>query len=88
MEGKAIKCPSCGADVEYSGDRQFFFCQYCGTKIVLDDIRTEQHIVDEAKLKRLEMRQQRHEERLERHERRHEEREKRREGIRSLLGLK
>ncbi len=90
MEIKALKCPSCGADVEFKYDesKPFIFCQYCGTKIMLDDIHTEHRIVDEAKLKYLDYRQQRHEERLERHEKRHEERMKRREGLLSALGLK
>lgn len=26
-------CPSCGASMEVADDRQFAFCQYCGTKI-------------------------------------------------------
>lgn len=70
--------------MEYDGSKSIFNCQYCGTEIVLetDNPKTVDpqtvHIVDDAKMKRLEMRQQRHEERRERHERRHEEREERR----------
>jgi DNA-directed RNA polymerase subunit RPC12/RpoP len=92
MEMKAIKCPSCGANVEYDGTSPILRCEYCGTEIAMDmDIPNEVHIVDEAEMKRLEMRQQRHEERHERrekhreerherHERRHEERDERRLG--------
>ena len=29
MEVKAIKCPSCGADVEYEEGRPFLYCSYC-----------------------------------------------------------
>ena len=32
----ALKCPSCGADIELDKSREFGFCQYCGTKIVQD----------------------------------------------------
>ena len=88
MEVKAIKCPSCGANLEYNGTNPVMYCQYCGTRIVLDDIHTEQHIVDEAKLKRLDLREKRHEERRERHEKRHEERRERHERLFSALGLK
>ncbi len=31
-----MSCPSCGGSVEYSGDKEFFFCEYCGTKIIKD----------------------------------------------------
>lgn len=34
MSFEALKCPQCGADIEFDGDREFGFCQYCGTKIV------------------------------------------------------
>lgn len=34
MGFEALKCPQCGADIEFDGDREFGFCQYCGTKIV------------------------------------------------------
>lgn len=30
----ALKCPQCGADIEFDEGREFGFCQYCGTKIV------------------------------------------------------
>ena len=29
-----LKCPSCGADVDISENRDFCFCSYCGTKIM------------------------------------------------------
>ena len=29
-----LKCPSCGANVDISDDREFCFCSYCGTKIM------------------------------------------------------
>lgn len=93
MDVKAIKCPSCGANVEYDGESQFLYCQYCGTKIMVEkDSPQEVHIFDEARMKKLDMREQRREERHERHEKhreeRHERRKERHEELRSLLGLK
>ncbi len=29
-------CPNCGANFEFSDDREFGFCNYCGTKVVQD----------------------------------------------------
>lgn len=34
MGFEALKCPQCGADIEFDGNREYGFCQYCGTKIV------------------------------------------------------
>ena len=33
-----LKCPACGAPVKRKAERGCVFCEYCGTKIVLDDI--------------------------------------------------
>lgn len=30
----ALRCPSCGAEIELDSSREFGFCQFCGTKIV------------------------------------------------------
>ena len=52
---RASTCPSCGANLTIDDeDRDFAFCQYCGGKIMLDDYRSTQRIVDEAKLKQAE----------------------------------
>lgn len=32
----ALKCPSCGAEIELDESRDFAFCTYCGTKMVRD----------------------------------------------------
>lgn len=32
-----LRCPDCGADLEVDNSREFCFCQYCGTKIILED---------------------------------------------------
>lgn len=31
-----LVCPMCGANIELDGNREYGFCQYCGTKIVHD----------------------------------------------------
>lgn len=37
----ALKCPSCGAACEIDENREFAFCQYCGTKMINEQARTE-----------------------------------------------
>lgn len=37
----ALKCPSCGAEIQMDNSREFGFCQYCGTKIVQDKMVVE-----------------------------------------------
>lgn len=32
-----LKCPNCGGELQVESDREFCFCQYCGTKILLSD---------------------------------------------------
>lgn len=53
----SLTCPNCNANLDdIDPSRPFCYCQYCGTKIVLDDgtIRKETHIYDEAKIKETE----------------------------------
>lgn len=38
MKLQSFNCPNCGANLEPLDDARFMFCQYCGTKIVMDDI--------------------------------------------------
>lgn len=38
MKTISLKCPACGAPVKRKTERGYVFCEYCGTKIVLDDI--------------------------------------------------
>lgn len=54
-----LKCPNCGGELQVQSDREFCFCQYCGTKILLSDenkktinLNIDQkitnHIIDDA----------------------------------------
>ena len=33
----AIKCPNCSGNISLDDDREFGFCQYCGTRIKIED---------------------------------------------------
>lgn len=53
----SLTCPNCNANLDdIDSSRPFCYCQYCGTKIALDDgtIRKETHIYDEARIKETE----------------------------------
>ncbi len=50
-----IKCPACGADLSVESGREFSFCSYCGTKVMLNN--ENEYIyrtIDEAKVKEAE----------------------------------
>lgn len=32
-----LRCPDCGAELEVDKAREFCFCQYCGTKVILEE---------------------------------------------------
>ena len=34
-----LKCPNCGADITLDVTRDFGFCSYCGTKVLLDEYK-------------------------------------------------
>ncbi len=36
----ALKCPNCAGDINFDMDRNFGFCNYCGTKLMRDDVVT------------------------------------------------
>lgn len=44
----AIKCPNCNGPLEAPDDRPRFFCQFCGTPVVLADALREQESRDTA----------------------------------------
>lgn len=55
MHMRTCKCPNCNATLTIEDEnRDFAFCQYCGAKIMLDDYRSTQRIIDEAKIKQIE----------------------------------
>ena len=48
---RTVKCPGCGADLTVKEDnRDFMFCEYCGTKVRLDDYQETHRFVDEARI--------------------------------------
>ena len=52
----SIKCPECGGVLEVHEGSPFYFCSYCGTKVLVDDgNKTETcRKVDEARIKEAE----------------------------------
>ena len=55
MKLLTLKCPSCGGHLSIEEDRDFIFCQYCGTKIIIDrDNEFTYRHIDEADVKRAE----------------------------------
>ena len=34
----AVKCPQCGADLQIKEDQRICFCEYCGCRILIDDV--------------------------------------------------
>lgn len=50
-----MKCPSCGAALSTDAERDFIFCQYCGTKVLINDSNKYTYRrIDEAEIKRAE----------------------------------
>lgn len=48
---RTVKCPSCGAELVIKDEnRDFMFCEYCGTKVRLDDYQETHRFVDEARI--------------------------------------
>lgn len=53
---RRCNCPNCSASLDIDdSNRNFAFCQYCGTKIMLDDYRSMHRVVDEARIKEAEL---------------------------------
>ena len=51
---RTVKCPSCGAELTVKDDnRDFMFCEFCGTKVRLDDYQETHRYVDEAEVQRV-----------------------------------
>ena len=50
---RTVKCPGCGADLTVKDDnRDFMFCECCGTKVRLDDYQETHRFVDEARMRK------------------------------------
>ncbi len=50
-----IRCPACGADLSVDSTREFSFCSYCGSKVILNN--DNEHVyrtIDEAGIKQAE----------------------------------
>lgn len=45
-----LKCPNCGASITVDREREFCFCSYCGTKIMLQN-ENEVIYTDKARIK-------------------------------------
>ena len=64
MKLVGINCPNCAAPVQIPEGKNTFFCTFCGTQIQVDDgkisidLNVTKRIIDEAKLKELEMKEQ------------------------------
>lgn len=57
MKLLSMTCPNCNGNLDnIDPSRKYCYCQYCGTKILIDDEvnRRETHIYDEAKIKETE----------------------------------
>ena len=52
-----VKCPHCGGEIHIADNRKECFCEFCGSKLLIDDGIARQEVIirDEAKLKELEM---------------------------------
>ena len=55
----SLKCPECNAALAIEEGRKHCFCQYCGTKILIDDGSTTHTYrkIDEARIKEAEVRE-------------------------------
>ena len=42
----ALKCPNCSGDVQLDDGREFGFCIYCGTRIIISDFITRKIEID------------------------------------------
>lgn len=57
MKLVSLKCPECKADLSVEPGRKQCFCQYCGTKIIIDNEEQIQTFktVDEARIREAEL---------------------------------
>ncbi len=55
MEIKPIVCPNCGAKIEIGSEAKQCFCSFCGSQMIIDDGTRTVRIIDEAKLKEVDL---------------------------------
>lgn len=64
------KCPACGAELNLETDKDYFYCPHCGSKVLRQEERiVVEHVirtVDEAKVKKAELKQAKIEQKTER----------------------
>ncbi len=46
MDVIKIQCPNCGASVERKNNEYFGVCDYCGSEVCFDDIKSEAEVAD------------------------------------------
>lgn len=44
----ALKCPNCGGEIQLDDEREFGFCLYCGSKVVLTERISQKISIDET----------------------------------------
>jgi len=49
----ALTCPNCQANIDLDDSREFGFCSYCGTKLIMQDVRSNVRIDESEKLHNL-----------------------------------
>lgn len=49
-----LKCPECSAQLKVDPSREFIYCEYCGTKILLDREEKVTRTIDEAAIRQAE----------------------------------
>ena len=50
-----LECPNCHATLEADPSREFLYCSYCGTRVMVDREETRHYYVDEAAVRAAEM---------------------------------
>lgn len=43
-----LKCPECNADITIDEDREFGFCSFCGTKIMVETVQRTSTKIDHS----------------------------------------
>ena len=51
MELKKIKCPTCGGELDIPEDSDQMKCNFCGSKVIIDDKATEVGRIKKAEIK-------------------------------------